>query len=395
MTPFITPPASRARGGALGFTARSAAVLATSAALLLSTVLLAACGAREGERNAVAEETPTGFRGVVTAPPREKPDFTLTDASGAPFNFRDATAGKVALLFFGYTHCPDICPLHVANVAAVLKKLPFEAREKIRFVMVTTDPARDTPSRLKEWLGSFDPSFIGLRGSEEEVNRILYTLRMPPIQKADVPAGTAQYEVGHAAQVLAFGLDGLARVEYPFGVRQDDWLHDLPKLARGEIPTAPQPSGPGNVELAPMSPGEVPEAAVRVAIALVPQPPTTSEGALYLVLRNGAAEDTLVSVMSPAAEKAEFHETVAGDHAKMGHMAPLSEVVLRAGETLQFVPGGRHVMLLNFAQRPMIGDAVPVRLRFKRAGEVMLAANVVAYADVERLIAAAIQTLGQ
>lgn len=365
-----------------------------AAAVLVAAILGCARGESSGD-DAGGSDAPTGFRGVVTTPARQKPDFTLTDADGQPFNFRQATEGKVALLFFGYTHCPDVCPLHVANVAAVLKKLPFEAREKIRFVFVTTDPVRDTPERLKEWLGGFDPSFIGVRGSEEEVNRILYTLRMPPIQKANVPAGTAQYEVGHAAQVLAFGLDGLSRLEYPFGMRQDDWLHDLPKLARGELPSGPQPSGPGSVELAPMNPDDAPEAAVRVAIAVVPQPPTTTEGALYLVLRNGTAEDTLVSVTSEAARAAEFHETMAGDHAKMGHMAKVEAVVLKPGETLQFAPGGRHVMLLDFAERPNIGDAIPVRLRFKRAGEVILAANVVAYADVERLIAAALQTLGQ
>ena len=365
------------------------------AAAVLVAASLACARGDSSDGAAERRDAPTGFRGVVTTPPREKPDFTLTDANGQPFNFRQATEGTVALLFFGYTHCPDVCPLHVANVAAVLKKLPFEAREKIRFVFVTTDPARDTPERLKEWLGGFDPSFIGVRGSEEEVNRILYALRMPPIQKANVPAGTAQYEVGHAAQVLAFGLDGLSRLEYPFGMRQDDWLHDLPKLARGELPSGPQPSGPGRVELAPMNPGDAPEAAVRVAIAVVPQPPTITEGALYLVLRNGPAEDTLVGVWSEAARAAEIHETMPGDHAKMGHMQTVTEVVVKPGETLQFAPGGRHVMLLDFAERPNIGDAIPVRLRFKRAGEVILAANVVAYADVERLIAAAAQTLGQ
>lgn len=369
----------------------------TLAGLALGGALVfAACSSRGSEQGAAsaADGAGSGFRGVITSPPREKPDFTLTDFNGKPFNFRQDTHGKVTLLFFGYTHCPDVCPLHVANVAAVLKKLPFEAREAIRFVFVTTDPERDTPERLKEWLGNFDPTFIGLRGTVDEVNRILFAMRMPPIDLSQKPAGApGEYLVGHAAQVVAYGLDGYSRLEYPFGIRQDDWAHDLPRLARGELPTGTPPSGPGAVDLKPMDAGAAPAPSIRVAAAIMPQPATTTEGALYVVLRNGAAEDTLYEVVSEAAARAEVHETMAGDHQAMGHMMPVKEVVVRAGETLQFVPGKRHVMLFDFRQRPAIGDAVSVRLRFRRAGDVVVAANVVAYADVERLLAAAASSL--
>lgn len=371
------------------------------APLLLSGVLaIAACGPRGSDRGGDSAADPnaaSGFRGVITAPPREKPDFTLADFNGQPFNFRLQTNGKVTLLFFGYTHCPDVCPLHVANVAAVLKTLPFEAREAIRFVFVTTDPDRDTPERLKEWLGSFDPSFIGLRGTVAEVNRILYGLRMPPIDLSQAPAGGSEYLVGHAAQVLAFGTDGLSRLEYPFGIRQDDWAHDLPKLARGELPAGASPSGPGSVDLKALGAGaSVPDVAIRVAAALVPQPATTTEGALYLVLRhNGAAEDTLYGVSSAAVQRAELHETTPGDHQAMGHMMPTPTVVVKPGEVLQLTPGARHVMLLGFSARPEVGETIPVRLYFRRAGEVILAANVVAYADLERMLAAAAASLTQ
>jgi cytochrome oxidase Cu insertion factor (SCO1/SenC/PrrC family)/copper(I)-binding protein len=360
-------------------------------------LVFAACGPRGGDARGsdmADANAASGFRGVITSPARDKPDFTLTDFNGAAFDFRKATAGKVTLLFFGYTHCPDVCPLHVANIAAVLQKLPFDAREAIRFVFVTTDPVRDTPARLKEWLGGFDPSFIGVRGSVDEVNRILYTLRMPPIQQSESPAGSAEYDVGHAAQVLAFGIDGPSRLEYPFGIRQADWAHDLPKLARGELPagataaTLPQDS-------ASTAAGGVsdPVAPVRVATAIIPQPPTLTEAALYFVLRNNGGDDTLYAVTSEIAEHAELHETVHASGGGMDHMSHRNDAVVGAGQPMLMMPGAGHVMLMNLSRRPELGSTVSVRLRFRRAGDVLLAANVVAYGDVERILAAAVASL--
>src|SRR5688572_22956637 len=111
-------------------------------ATLLFCLLFVFAGACRRDA-APARDAGSEFRGVVLSTPVDKPDFTLTDFNGEPYNFRLKTAGKVALLFFGYTHCPDVCPLHAANIAAVLKQLPFEMRDSIRFVFVTTDPERD------------------------------------------------------------------------------------------------------------------------------------------------------------------------------------------------------------------------------------------------------------
>lgn len=356
------------------------------AALLLGA---AACSRPESKSTQARESA--GFRGVVVTPPRAKPDFALPDQNGKLFDFKKETEGKVALLFFGYTHCPDVCPLHVANVAAVLKRMSFEDRAAVRFVFVTTDPKRDTPARLKEWLGSFDPSFVGLTAPPERVNQLLAELRMPPIENDPKPTDSVTYLVGHAAQVLAFGKDGLGRLEYPFGVRQEDWAHDLPLLARGVAPEsndAVQRSGPGAVALEPLNDSAAQRAlgarAIHVLAALVPQPPTTSEGAVYLVLQNdGAVDDTLTAVWSDAARKAEVHETMKSNGASMSHMSAVPFVVVGAHATVRLEPGGRHVMLLQLAKRPAVGESIPLQLRFAKAGDVALGAEVVAYADVE------------
>jgi protein SCO1/2 len=123
----------------------------------------------------------------------------------------------------------------MANIAAVLRDLDYAERSRIRVVFVTTDPQRDTPAVVRAWLDRFDRSFIGLRGTKEEVDAIQAALHLPaairqPSRPGPLPGA---YAVGHAAQVLAFTADGRARVVYPFGTRQADWAHDLPLLVAG------------------------------------------------------------------------------------------------------------------------------------------------------------------
>ena len=176
-----------------------------------------------------------GLRGVRLSPLQPKPDFSLTATDGRPFNFKTDTRGTVALLYFGYTNCPDVCPLHLNNIAAALKRMAPEDRALVRVVFVTTDPARDTPQRLRQWLDNFDRRFIGLSGSADSVNQIQARLGLPPatMEMMDSSApGPHGYGVGHAAQVLAFTPDDSLRTEYPSGFTIDDWLNDLPKLAK-------------------------------------------------------------------------------------------------------------------------------------------------------------------
>src|SRR5436305_14289498 len=92
------------------------------------------------------------FRGGLVTPPLPKPKFILADTSGRPFDFSERTRGYVTLLFFGYTYCPDQCPMHMANLGAALKKLSPGIAGQVKLVFVTTDPDRDTPSVLRRWL---------------------------------------------------------------------------------------------------------------------------------------------------------------------------------------------------------------------------------------------------
>lgn len=172
------------------------------------------------------------YAGIEVKPAQAKPDFTLTSTDGRPFRFRAETDGQVTLLFFGYTACPDVCPVHMANIAEALDRISPGERERVRVVFVSTDPDRDTPERIDAWLANFDSTFIGVRGSLEEVHRVERELGLAQsTTDATGPADTT-YGVGHAAQILAYTPDDSLRVYYPFGTRQQDWARDLPRLIR-------------------------------------------------------------------------------------------------------------------------------------------------------------------
>lgn len=200
-------------------------------ALPALALALGAAGCRESRANAL-----DGLRGVRLSPPRPKPGFTLTTTDGRPFDFAADTKGDVALLYFGYTNCPDVCPTHLTNIAAALRRMSPKDQARIRVVFVTTDPDRDTPQRLRQWLNNFDSRFIGLRGSIDSVNGIQASLGLPPATMEMIDSAAAgpraAYGVGHAAQVLAFTPDDSLRAEYPNGFTADDWANDLPKLAK-------------------------------------------------------------------------------------------------------------------------------------------------------------------
>ena len=172
---------------------------------------------------------PTYHGGLVT-PPLAKPKFVLTDTSGAPFDFWAETQGYVTLLFFGYTHCPDVCPLQLANVASSLQRVPPEVRKHVKVVFVTTDPARDSAAVLRTWLDHFDPRFIGLTGSEPAIVAAQHAAQLPPASKTVL--ANRDYAMAHAAFALAYTKDNRAHVIYPEGVSPGDWSHDLPLLVK-------------------------------------------------------------------------------------------------------------------------------------------------------------------
>lgn len=207
-------------------------------AVVLALALLAGCTpttttATLGAADDTADLA-SGWNGVAVEGTPEMPGQTFTDTDGQPFDLRAAMADRATLVYFGYTHCPDICPVHLANIAAALEQSAVRP-EQVNVVLVTVDPERDTTAVLDDFVHTFHRSFVALRAPRDAVERVVTDLGMPaPVIEGD--PGSDDYTVGHPPQVLAFDRQGRARLAYPFGTRQSQWVQDLPKLVRAEPP---------------------------------------------------------------------------------------------------------------------------------------------------------------
>ncbi len=216
---------------------------AVGAALALVAVLAAGCGGATSSTAALAAgglPTAGPWRGVSLTKPVEIPDVTLTDTTGATYDLRAKTAGTPTLLFFGYTNCPDECPVTMAQIAHAIDVTGLEVGVDLNVVFVTVDPTRDTPDQLASFLDNFNHRFVGLTGPIDTIKQAIDQLGMAtPVEEDTLPGGG--YTIGHPAQVIAFNADGISQMVYPFGVRQAAWAHDLPKIADG----APWPTTTG------------------------------------------------------------------------------------------------------------------------------------------------------
>jgi len=203
---------------------------------IVGVVIGVACSGDDDSAGATAGANPTAytpesdFMGVFVTPALPKPDAVLTDTSGQPFDLRKETDGVVTLLYVGYTHCPDVCPTHMADIMTVLEKLPADVSSQIKVVFVTADPDRDTPEVLRKWLDIFSKDFIGLTGTQAQVDAFQRSLSISPADKTDIGGGN--YTVNHAAYVMAYSQDNLAHLVYPLGVTQETWMNDLTILVK-------------------------------------------------------------------------------------------------------------------------------------------------------------------
>lgn len=187
----------------------------------LVSVLVSACGPGAPRAN---------LRGGRIEPPKPAPDFTLTDYDGNPFTL-NSTRGQVVLVYFGYTSCPDVCPMTMADIAGALDDLGPAARD-VRVVFVTVDPERDTLQVLKRYVPAFNPDFIGVRGTPEETKAVAdrYGAKF---SKTLLPNSALGYAMDHSAFIYVVDRQGLLRELMPFGTAREDITNDL-EILTGE-----------------------------------------------------------------------------------------------------------------------------------------------------------------
>ena len=199
---------------------------------------LPGCGRGDcGDSSAAAVSVDGASKKAATVldQPFTKPALVLTDTQGKSYDLRKETAGHPTLIYFGYTNCPDVCPLTMNNIAVAKKQLSKADQDKLRVVFVTTDPARDTPAALGKWLKGIDPQVVGLSGDFTAVQAAARTLGIsvesPHKDKNGKIVST------HGTQVVAFSpkTDG-GYLLYGESATVDDYTKDLPKIIEGQNP---------------------------------------------------------------------------------------------------------------------------------------------------------------
>ena len=198
---------------------------AGAAALLAGLVTLAGVAGCDAARAALRP-----FHGVAYDPPAAAPPLRLPRAAGGTFDLARATAdsGRAALVFFGYTHCPDVCPLVMSDLTYAYLHLPDDVREQTQLVFITTDPARDDPATLQAYLDRYDEAFLGLTGDLPDITAAAEGMGVAVEGKHRLPGGG--YDVGHGAQVVGFR-GSSAPVMWTQGTPPADMISDITELA--------------------------------------------------------------------------------------------------------------------------------------------------------------------
>ncbi|MGW0418600.1 SCO family protein [Streptomyces sp. NPDC003015] len=214
-------------------------MFAAAALVAAATLTLSACGSGGDSGSpvsVVSEEAGSDKAATVLDQPFEKPDLVLTDTKGEKYDLRKETKGRPTLIYFGYTHCPDICPLTMNNIAVAKKQLPTSEQDKLSVVFVTTDPARDTPAELGKWLKGIDTRFVGLTGDFATIQASARTLGIS-IEPTHKDKKTGKTVSVHGTQVVAFSpKTDEGYVLYGEDTTVDDYTRDLPKIIKGQNP---------------------------------------------------------------------------------------------------------------------------------------------------------------
>ena len=297
------------------------------------------------------------FHGASLTPALSVPALALRRADGRAFRTGELR-GHVSLLFFGYTYCPDVCPLTLSEVAQV-RRLLGPTAQQLDVYFVTIDPARDTPERLGKYVKGFDPAIEALTGDPADLERLRSGLGVVA-QRRDAPDGGPNYFMDHTAGLFLVDRSGGVSLFYAYGTPPEQIAEDV-----GRVLSSRQQSPSATI---------VAEGAwARAATRLTDGAGGTS--AVYLTLKNvGPDHDRLVGASSEVASLTEIHRSTM--EAGVMRMLPAGTVDVPAGATVTLAPGGLHVMLIDLHQDLTAGDHLAITLHLERAGDVTVDAEI-------------------
>lgn len=192
--------------------------------ILLALLVFLAAGAASF---AASRMGPPAVHGTLVDPPLELEPFTLEGPSG-PVSSLDF-GGKLLVVLFGYTSCPDVCPMTMTHLARAVEALGDDASE-VQVVMVTVDPERDTPERVASYAAAHHPSFVGLSGTMEEIAAVAREMGIYHVHPAE--QAETGYLVDHSATTLVLDRAGDLALVWSFGIRPEQMADDLRTLLR-------------------------------------------------------------------------------------------------------------------------------------------------------------------
>ena len=201
-------------------------VVPWAAALLASSLVAAAAAVGAGANTAGSGASPPALKAGAFDPPRQAPEFDLRGSNGGELKISQYR-GKVVLLAFGFTSCTAVCPTTL-NTFAVARRQLAAAAADLQVVYITVDPQRDDAARLKKYLGSFDPTFVGGTGTEQQ----LAAVRKDYGISAQKQVLGDSYSYDHSSFTYLIDRSGRIRALMPYGHSPDDYVHDLTLLLK-------------------------------------------------------------------------------------------------------------------------------------------------------------------
>lgn len=268
------------------------------------------------------------------APAAAGGDFTLRSADG-PVSLRQFR-GKVAVLYFGYTLCPDICPTTLSVLAQALGQLSPAERARVQPIVITLDPARDDAQRLATYARFFHPSMIGLTGADDRI--AVVARQYGVLYGKQAVESASHYVVDHSSFLSIVGPDGRLLDRLAHGASATEILAAL----RAALPAAPVAVADPRVRL-------LPDAAANTS-------------AFMTLTNRGERELRLVGAESPVAERIELHRLVRVDD--LLARRPVEAIPLRAKAETALAPGGYQLVLVGLRRPLHADDEVPIRLAF-------------------------------